>query len=266
MKMCRKGRKNKVNRPELTHCVLSHSPATVVTIHRQYNDEWTALQFPVRFANPHLFFVLFLSLPVFRIWKLTRAAVGSNVTVHLASGLSLASALSAGNQDGNLTWLILPLDCPRIAGPEYISTSWIAEMAVIHKGESRDLPTLLGSPQRTSLRLAAHELLIDGKHRPSLLPAADICVTKLFQQGRSHGKRGEVQFIGVMRVNANTSRPILLFIQMSTFPHEQIRRSYCRCDAGRTIQWRAVHLITNSSYAFQRCSVVRVAHITHHIS
>ena len=93
-----------------------------------------------------------------------------------------------------VTWLILPLDCPRIAGPEYISTSWIAEMAVIHKCESRDLPTLLGSPRRTSLRLAAHELLIDGKHRPSLLPAADICVTKLFVQGRSHGKtwRGTV--------------------------------------------------------------------------
>jgi hypothetical protein len=64
-------------------------------------------------------------------------------------------------------------------------------MAVIHKGESRDLPTLLESPQRTSLRLAAHGLLIDGKHRPSLLPAADICVTKLFGQGRSHGENVE---------------------------------------------------------------------------
>jgi len=112
----------------------------------------------------------FLSLPVFRIWKLTWAAVSSKVTVHLASGLSLASTLAAGNQDANLTLLVLPLDCPRIAGPEYISTDWIAEMAVIHKGELRDLPTLLGSPQRTSLRLAAHGLLIDGKHRPSLLP------------------------------------------------------------------------------------------------
>ena len=113
--------------------LLSQFSLTITMNEQRYSSRH-ALQIP------NFFFLS--SLPVFRIWKLTRAAV--NVTVHLASGLCQA----AGNQDANLTLVVLPLDCPRIAGPEYISTDWIAEMAVIHKGESRDFPTLLASPHR----------------------------------------------------------------------------------------------------------------------
>jgi hypothetical protein len=80
-----------------------------------------------------------------------------------------------------------------------------------------------------------------------LLPAADICVTELFGQGRSHGNawRGVVY-----RCYESQRKHFPSHIAVHTdvnFPHEQIRCSQCKRDAGRTIP-QFVTVITKSRH------------------